>query len=209
MLTALAVTVFAAPGQAAAHPFGDPQTVTISADAARPDTVHIRWKVGGLDDLTLLGISLGLLPRSRVMLDGAVFYQATDATTVGPSPELTEYLLRQIGVTSAGKSCAGTVHPPTELAKSGITLDFTCPAAVGKVTVAVRTLTDLNAAYQTLATGPNGARAVYAAGHETHDWVLGQAGKSNHVVLAGVSLLVVVLLFLLVRRMQRAKRVTR
>ncbi|MEV6964997.1 hypothetical protein AB0M47_07755 [Hamadaea sp. NPDC051192] len=217
LLAALAVTVFAAPVRAAAHPFGDPQTVAISLDAARPEAVHIRWKVGGLDDLTLLGVSLGLLPRDRVMLDGAVFYQASDAAAIGSSPRFTEYLLRQVTVASDGETCAGTVQPPADLAKSGVTLDFACPAAVGKVTIAVRTLTDLNSAYQTLATGPNGERAVYAAGKDTHDWVLGSAPgddtkRSAAVQLGlvvGVSLLVVVLLVQLVRRKQRTKRVTR
>ncbi|MEV0269946.1 hypothetical protein AB0H43_14310 [Hamadaea sp. NPDC050747] len=217
LLAALAVTVFATPSRAAAHPFGDPQTVAISLDATRPDTVHIRWKAGGLDDLTLLGVSLGLLPRDRVMLDGAVFYQASDATAIGPSPRFAEYLLRQISVAGDGETCAGTVRPPTDLAKSGVTLDFDCPAAIGTATVVVRTLTDLNSAYQTLATGPNGERAVYAAGKDTHDWVLGSASAHDTRrsaaaqigLVVGGSLLVVVLLFLLVRRKQRTKRVAR
>jgi len=215
VLVALVVSVFVAPSQAAAaHPFGDPQTVAISLDAERPETVHIRWKVGGLDDLTLLGVKLGLLPSDRVMLDGAVFYRSSDAQTIGPSDKFAAYLLHQIGVVSGGKSCPGVVQPPADLAKTGVTLDFTCPAAVGTVTVTVRTLTDLNSAYQTLATGPNGERAVYASGRDAHDWSLAADAHPGRVAvgqiaLVVVALVVVVLLLLLVRRKQRSRRAAR
>lgn len=57
---------------AVAHPFGDPQTVVVGVDGADAAVVRVRWKVGGLDDLTLLGVSLGVLPQERVLLDGAV-----------------------------------------------------------------------------------------------------------------------------------------
>ncbi|WP_173036400.1 hypothetical protein [Phytohabitans flavus] len=167
--------MFDAPAPARAHPFGDPQTVAISLDQARPEVVRVRWKVGGLDDLTVLGVALGVLPRDRVMLDGAVFYQDSDAAAVGPSPRFAAYLRERITVTSDGRECAGTVAPPTDLARTGATADFTCPAAVGVVAVAVRTLTDLDPAYQTLATGPGGARAVYTSDAYTHEWTLGDA----------------------------------
>jgi hypothetical protein len=215
LFAALAVTVSAAPTRAAAHPFGDPQTVLISLDGTHPEIVHIRWKVGGLDDLTLLGVSLGLLPRDRVMLDGAVFFQPSDAATIGASSQFAAYLLKRISLVSAGRACPGTVQPPADLARSGVTVDYACPAAVGTVTVTVRTLTDLNPAYQTLATGPNGARAVYATGQDTHDWVLGatthpaRAAAVQIGLVAGASLLAVVLVLLVVRRRQRPGRVAR
>ncbi|MFD0744998.1 hypothetical protein ACFQ1L_26680 [Phytohabitans flavus] len=104
--------MFDAPAPARAHPFGDPQTVAISLDQARPEVVRVRWKVGGLDDLTVLGVALGVLPRDRVMLDGAVFYQDSDAAAVGPSPRFAAYLRERITVTSDGRECAGTVAPP-------------------------------------------------------------------------------------------------
>lgn len=161
---------------AAAHPFGDPQTVAIAGDGA---VVHLRWKVGGLDDLTLLGVALGVLPRDRVMMDGAVIYQPADAIAMAPSPKLSEYLLRQITVASRGKECPGSVRPAADLAKVGVSIDYTCPAAVGEVSVTVKTLTDLNPAYKTLATGPNGARAVYGDGNDRHDWTLGAVQESH------------------------------
>ncbi|MEN3615042.1 hypothetical protein AAH979_36615 [Plantactinospora sp. ZYX-F-223] len=169
------MTVIGAPAPAEAHPFGDPQTVAIAPDQQRPEVVHVRWKVGGLDDLTLLGVSLGLLPQDRVMLDGAVFYQDSDAAALTTSDRFTTYLRNQITVTSAGQPCTGSVQPPGDLARTGATVDYTCPGPVGTVTVAVRMLTDLHPAYRTLATGPGGARAVYESGKDSHDWVLGEA----------------------------------
>ncbi|MEV4619243.1 hypothetical protein AB0J74_11125 [Asanoa sp. NPDC049573] len=177
--------VFALPAPAGAHPFGDPQTVAIAADPARPEVVRVRWKVGGLDDLTVLGVALGLLPQDRVLLDGAVFYEDSDAKAIGPSPAFADYLLKQVTVSSDGQACAGRVTAPDDLAGGGASIDYTCPAAVEVATVAVRTLTDLNPAYHTLATGPGGARAVYTSDAYSHDWTLGavDAGSGRGAAL--------------------------
>ncbi|MEU8000335.1 hypothetical protein AB0B66_04065 [Catellatospora sp. NPDC049111] len=219
-LSAFTATLLA-PAPVQAHPFGDPQTVAIAADAARPEVVHVRWKVGGVDDLTLLGVSLGLLPQDRVMLDGAVFYQDSDAAAIGPSTEFSAYLLKQITVTSNGLACAGAVAPPNDLARTGVTIDYTCAGPVGTVAVAVRTLTDLNPAYRTLATGPGGARAVYTSDQASHDWVLGDApaqaapdlGRSAAVQITAVvgGVLVAAVAALLVWRWsgRRRRRVAR
>src|SRR5262249_37327473 len=136
-LACAAAVVFGVPAPAGAHPFGDPQTVAIAADPARPDLVRVTWKVGGLDDLTVLGVALGVLPQDRVLLDGAVFYEDSDSAAIGPSPAFAAYLLKQVTVTSDGQRCAGTVAPPTDLARAGASIDYTCPAAVGEATVAV------------------------------------------------------------------------
>ncbi|MEV6287152.1 LPXTG cell wall anchor domain-containing protein [Kribbella sp. NPDC051770] len=198
---------------AAAHPFGDPQTVTVAL--ARPDVVRVHWKVGGLDDLTLLGIALELLPRDRVMLDGAVFFRPSDAAAVGPSGKFADYLLRQISVTSGDARCVGKVQPVKDVAKAGAIVDYTCTGPVGKALVDVRTLTDLNPAYQTLATGPAGERAVYGSDRTTHEWLLGdvpaeqqqvavQTGRSAAIqlsaVIGGVVLAAAAALFVVRRR---------
>ncbi|MFC0528632.1 hypothetical protein [Phytohabitans kaempferiae] len=215
---AFAVIGSALPAPAQAHPFGDPQTVAIAADPAHPEVVRVRWKVGGLDDLTLLGVSLGLLPQDRVLLDGAVFYEDADAAAIAPSGRFAAYLLDRITVTSGGTACAGTVEPPADLARSGATIGYTCPGPVGAVAVAVRTLTDLHPAYRTLASGPDGARAVYAADQESHDWVVGDApvtatapdaGRSAAVQIAVVlvaAVLVVAAALVLVRVVRRRRR---
>jgi hypothetical protein len=197
---------------AGAHPFGDPQTVAIALDPARDNVVRVRWKVGGLDDLTLLGVSLGLIPTERVMLDGAVFYQESDGAAVGPSDKFAAYLLRQITVVSAGKPCTGEVAPPVDVAKSGVQIAYTCAAKVGAATVSVKTLTDLNPAYRTLATGPNGERAVYATTKNSFDWKFSDAVMAENVsrgrsavlqiasVVGGVLLLAAVAIVLRRRR---------
>ena len=208
---ACAAAVFGGPAPASAHPFGDPQTVAIAADPARPDVVRVHWKVGGLDDLTVLGVALGLLPQDRVLLDGAVFYEDSDAATIGPSPAFAAYLLKQVTVTSDGQECAGTVAPSTDLARAGAAIAYTCPAAVGVATVAVRTLTDLNPAYRTLAAGPGGARAVYTSDAYSHEWTLSAvrsgAGRSAALQIGAVAvgLLVVAAAFVLLRRRRRVK----
>lgn len=216
-LVAFAAIVFATPVPAGAHPFGDPQTVAIALDRDHPDVVRIRWKIGGLDDLTLLGVALGLLPPDRVMLDGAVFFQPSDAAVIGPSDRFAAYLLKQITVDSDGHACTGSVEPPGDLAKTGVTVDYTCPGPVGTATVAVRMLTDLDPAYQTLAAGPDGRRAVYRSDQYSHDWTLGDApptgirpGRSAAIqitLVAGVALTGVAATLVLLRRYGRRRAV--
>jgi hypothetical protein len=151
------------------HPFGDPQTVDItSVDGA----VHVRWKVGAADDLTLLGIDLGVLPEDRVLLDGAITFDAGDGDAVAASDELHDYLLEHVGVTAGGQACIGEVTEVGDLVEDGAQLAFACPAEAAEATVSVSTLTDLHPAYRTLASGPDGQRAVYADDDETHDWAL-------------------------------------
>ncbi|MFI5712316.1 hypothetical protein [Kribbella sp. NPDC051620] len=172
-LTAIGLGALVTAEPAEAHPFGDPQTVAIRLDPARADVVRVRWKVGGLDDLTLLGVALGVLPQSRVMLDGAAFFEPADASAIGPSAKFSAYLLQQIKVRTNGRGCAGIVEPPKQLAKTGVEIAFTCPEPVAKADITVRTLTDLNPAYRTLATGPNGERTVYSTEKDTYGWSLG------------------------------------
>ncbi len=189
LLAAGLVLIPAAP--AVAHPFGDPQTVAVASDPAHPEVVRLRWRVGGTDDLTLLGVSLGILPPDRVMLDGAVFFRDTDAPAIAAAPAFVSYLLTRITVASGKRACAGTVQPPGDLARTGAAIDYTCPGPVGTATVVVRTLTDLHPAYQTLASGPAGERAVYRSDQDSHDWVLGDppaAGSAHPGRAAAVQL---------------------
>ncbi|MEV4627324.1 hypothetical protein AB0J90_13630 [Micromonospora sp. NPDC049523] len=214
----VAASVIAVPAPAVAHPFGDPQTVAIALDEQRPDVVRVRWRVGGPDDLTLLGVSLGLLPADRVLLDGAVDYRSTDPALIGSSTQLVAYLLQQITVADGGRQCVGTVEPPMALARTGATVDYTCPGPVGTVTVGVRMLTDLNPAYRSLATGPDGQRALYDSSTDSHDWVLTGAapsvdtrhGRGAVVQVAAVTggvLLAVLAALLVARRMRRPRTV--
>lgn len=169
------VVVLAGATPAQAHPFGDPQTVVIGAAGA---VVTVEWRVGGQDDLTLLGIELGVLPEDRVLLDGAIMFEDGDTAAVSSSPELRDYLLDRITVESEGDRCSGEVIQVGDLAEESASLEFTCSGPVGSASVAVRMLTDLHAAYRTLATGPDGQRAVYETSADTHDWSLGIATAS-------------------------------
>ncbi|UMG91148.1 hypothetical protein [Nocardioides sp. TF02-7] len=59
-----------------------------------------------------------------------------------------------------------------DLQRDGARLEFTCAVPVTAASVTVRTLTDLHPAYRTLATGPDGQRAVYGSTTETHRFEL-------------------------------------
>lgn len=217
-LAVLAVTasVTALPPPAVAHPSGDPQTVSIARDDQRPEVVRVRWRVGGPDDLTLLGVSLGLLPPDRVLLDGAVDYRTTDPAVIASSERFSAYLLQRITVVDGGRRCLGVVAESKALARAGATVDYTCPGPVDTVTVAVRTLTDLNPAYRATATGPAGQRAEYGSSEDSHDWALdgapavvgtnrGHGAVLRLAALVGAAVLVAVGALLLTRRLRRRR----
>ncbi len=159
-----------APDPASAHPFGAPQQIEVTG--AGDHGVRVRWLVGGTDDLTLLGIALGVLPQDRVLLDGAVTYEASDAATMAEAPAFAEYLTERITVAQDGQPCAGKAGTADDLATGGAELLFTCPGPVTTVTVTSRMLTDLHEAYRALARGPHGQKAVYDATHESVDWTI-------------------------------------
>ncbi|MBM0232245.1 hypothetical protein JNW91_10460 [Micromonospora sp. STR1_7] len=218
LLTPVAITLTLATAvPVEAHPYGYPQTVTIAADADRHEVVRLTWKVGGVDELTLLGVKLGLLPQERVMLDGAISVQASDPTVLGPSEQFASYLLKQMTVSSGGHACAGAVEPPSDLVGSGVDVDYRCPGSVGAARIEIRMLSDLDPAYQTVATGPQGQRQVYGPGRYAHDWALGDApvaGDPGHdrsiaprIATAVVGVLLVVAAVLLLRRRARRRRV--
>ena len=177
------------PQPAQAHPFGDPQTVEV--EQTEDGAVRVTWRAGGADDLTLLAVELGALPAARVMMDGAVWYEDGDADALAASPAFTDYLLDRITVASGRTRCRGEVVD-LELLGNGATLAFTCAEPVDAATVDVTTLLDLHPAYRTLATGPDGQRAVYDEKHTTHDWSLdhtvasADAGRSAVVQLSSV-----------------------
>ncbi|WBB67690.1 hypothetical protein [Micromonospora sp. WMMD812] len=205
------------PIRASAHPFGDPQTVVIAIDEQRPDVVVVKWRVGGPDDLTALGVALGVLPPDRARADGTVDYRYTDPGVVGASERFTRYLLERITVTDGARACTGTVEPVRALDLKGAVVDYACPGPVAKATVAVRMLTDLNPAYRTMATGPTGQRAVYEGADDTHAWTLvggppvagaslGRSAITQLAAVIGGVLLVLVGCVIAARRLHRARR---
>jgi hypothetical protein len=192
---------------AGAHPFGDPQTVEV--DRADSHVVRVRWRVGMSDDLTYLAMFLGLLPEDRVMLDGALLEDESDPALLAGSERLDGYLLQHVVVRAGGEACVGALVDKSDLLQTGATLEFTCPEAVASAQVAVSMLTDLSPDYRTLASGPNGERAVYDDDHVEQTWTFGpqaagdDLGRSAAVQIAmvlGAALLVGAVALSLVRR---------
>lgn len=194
-LVALVALGLAAAPPAAAHPFGDPQTLEVSS---QDGDVRLRWKVGGTDDLTALALHLGLLPPDRVLLDGAVLFEEGDGPLLAAAPAFADYLLAHVRVVDGPDRCAGEVLRTDDLAADGAVLSFDCGSAADEVVVESRMLTDLHPDYRTLASGPGGQRAVYDDDNPEHTWALtgrpatsGGAATSAVVQLGSVGLVVV------------------
>lgn len=183
LLTVLASIALAPPAQA--HPFGPPQTVVVDSHEG---AVEVRWRVGGADDLTLLGVSLGVLPQDRVLLDGAAFFEDADALALAAAPEFGDYLLAHIGVSTDGRACPGAATVTDAFVDDGVALTYDCPGDVSTATVTVTTLTDLHPAYRTLATGPAGQRASYAESQPSHEWALDGATADGSGTSAALQL---------------------
>ncbi|GGV10420.1 hypothetical protein GCM10010182_33070 [Actinomadura cremea] len=181
---------------ARAHPFGDPQTLEVSAEGS---TVHARWRAAS-DDLTALALALRVLraKRTYVYRDGALVPEESDesdAVTLAKSAKLGAYLVENIRVESGGTACPGRLASAADLARDGARLEFDCPAAVASAEVTVRTLLDLHPAYRTLASGDGGERHIYSETAPTHTWSLdGSAASrtSGTVLRPGVPIAVVV-----------------
>lgn len=194
VLACVPLVLLASPARA--HPFGDPQTLEVSAEGA---TVHARWRAAA-DDLTALALALRVLKvkRTYVYKDGALVPEESDesdAATLGKSAALGEYLLKNIRVESGGAACPGRLVSAADLARDGARLAFDCPEAVASAEVTVRTLLDLHPAYRTLASGDGGERHTYAEASPTHTWTLdgsaASARTSGTVLRLGVPIAVV------------------
>lgn len=189
LLASFLTGAFAAP--AAAHPFGDPQTLELSVEGHE---VEVVWQAAP-DDYTSLALRLGAVdgPRRMVFKEGAMVPEtvdARDAELLGSSPRLGEYLLSTVRVAQREETCEGVLTSAAELAASGATLVFTCPEVVEEVEVTAAPLVDLHPAYTTLATGPGGATHVFTADDPSHVFSLEPAGatlREGGVTLAALS----------------------
>ncbi|MBE1531565.1 hypothetical protein [Actinomadura algeriensis] len=169
---------------ARAHPFGDPQTLEVSAEGS---TVHARWRAAA-DDLTALALALRVLEvkRTYVYRDGALVPEESDesdAVSLAKSAKFGAYLTRNIRVKSGGTECPGTLVTAANLGEDGARLEFACAGAVASAEITVRTLTDLHPAYRTLASA-GGERHTYGEASPTHTWALdGSAARADGTVL--------------------------
>lgn len=175
-LVALPMLSLAVAPSAEAHPFGPPQTAEISADG---DRLTVRWGFGATDDISYLAAALDALPPERILLDGVVLYEAGDDELLTGSPTFEDYVFQHVTATRNGAPCTGEVEATDDLDEDGILVSFACAGGAGPVSVTVDMLTDLHPAYRTLATGPGGQRAVYAADAPTQDWDLDLTAASS------------------------------
>lgn len=181
LLLLLAAAAWLLPaGPAAAHPFGEPQAVSISAT---PAGLRLAWSASA-DDLEVLAGWIGAAPGSgslTVWEDGAlVESESTELPGVqlAHAPQLADYLLERITVTAGGTPCAGTMLPVADVEAAGVTLDFDCGSPVASADVGIATLTDVDPAYRTLATGPFGQRRAYGSDTGAVTWTLSDAGPT-------------------------------
>lgn len=178
---------------AAAHPFGDPQTLELALDQDGR-TIRAHWKVGMTDDLTWLALGLELLPEDRIMLDGAVTYEAHDAEVLSDNTAFEDYVIRHIGVRTAEGACEGRVTDSHDVAADGATAEFRCPGPVGAATIDVIMLNDLSPDYTTLATGPNGQRFAYNGANPRAEWTFTAAtSAANAAAVASLRQIALIL----------------
>ncbi|WP_116951178.1 hypothetical protein [Jiangella endophytica] len=175
-------------GVAQAHPFGDPQTARVGADG---DTVHVSWRAAA-DDLSALAIELRVVESGRTFVyqDGALVPEESDPTDVdalAAAPEFAGYLLERIRVRAGGQDCAGSVGALDRLADDGAELSFTCAGPVRTAEVSISTLTDLHAAYRTLATGAGDQGHVYTLADDTAEWAFDPAAAATTTDGAGLA----------------------
>ncbi|WP_300677841.1 hypothetical protein [Nocardioides sp.] len=176
------VVVSTAVVPAHAHPFGPPQTVTISAASdGAAGFVRVRWSPGAVDDLALLWRHLreGSVSAAELADPSAISLSdsAAAARALRADPAFAAYLADHIDVTAAGHPCTSSLEPISSLPREGATLAFDCGTSVAEAEVRVSTLTDLHPAYRAFATGPGGAKAVYDGDHPVHRWSLDAAGS--------------------------------
>lgn len=174
--------VWLSPSPAAeAHPFGDPQTAEISATA---DGMRLVWNATP-DDLAVLAAWIGVTSGagSIAVFEDGVF--APEESTELPglqlarAPQLSDYLLERIDVTAAGESCPGEVLPVDDVAATGVRIDFDCGGPVSSADVRIATLTDIDEAYRTLASGPFGQGHAYTSDTGTVAWALTTPGAEG------------------------------
>lgn len=153
---------------ASAHPFGAPQTATISGSTGAPE---VTWRFGATDDIAYLAVQVGALPPDRMTLDGVVLYEPGDEKALARSEAYADYVLDHIRI----EGCQGSVSVGEDLITEGTTVTFDCPSPAAATTIEIDMLTDLHPAYQTLASGPNGQKAAYADETRSHDWSLDES----------------------------------
>ena len=164
---------------ASAHPLGLPAFAQVVASG--PDEVTVRWNAAP-DDVAALARSVGVaVPASRVLT-------REEDTALASSSTLRARVERDMVVRQSGRACAAMLVPPRSVVEEGLTVRFTCPRDVDRVTVRIALLHEVDARYRTLAAaaGPDGVtRAMHTATEPEHDVVLDQAEAGSLTAGAG------------------------
>ncbi len=162
------------PVTAAAHPFGEPQSVAISAV---PDGVQVEWSAAP-DDVTALAAYLGVVGGQHVVVfeDGEYDEEASSVPAGVRLAEnatvLSAYLGERITVAAAAEPCVGVLEPVDDVTAEGVTITYDCGRSVAAVEISVAMLTDIHPSYRTMAEGPDGQRHAYAGDAEAITWTL-------------------------------------
>lgn len=165
---------WSSPPAAEAHPFGDPQRVTVSASATGVD---VRWQAAP-DDVTALAAFLGVVGGAHVVVFEDGEYDPEQSSVPAgvrlaeEATVLSAYLLDQVRVQAAGEACTGELVPVDDVSDAGVEIAFDCGGPVATADVTVRVLTDLDPAYRTLAVGPGGQARAYSVDRDTFTWEL-------------------------------------
>ncbi|MER7169627.1 hypothetical protein ABT336_26675, partial [Micromonospora sp. NPDC000207] len=161
---AVAATLGIAGTPASAHPFGPPSAADVSVSG---DRVSLVWQAAE-DDWVALGQSVGAFEDPT---QGSVDTTVTGEQKLQRSTAVRDYLLGNIRVSQAGQDCAGTLLPLEQLLTEGARLRFDCPRPVTELRLTVTTLTDLNPAYRTVATGraTSPGQVLFTATGASHD----------------------------------------
>jgi hypothetical protein len=197
LLVALASVPTWAPTAAYAHPFGEPQSVEV---AATPTGVRVVWQATP-DDVIALAAHLGVVGGSHIVVFEDGEYDADQSSESAgirlaeEAPVLADYLDEHIRINTADGPCTGELAPVADVMATGATVDFDCGGPVDEATIAVTTLTDLDPAYRTLATGPEGQRHAYTSDADSFGWsidgaadpVTPSAGRSAALQLGGMA----------------------
>jgi hypothetical protein len=162
---------------AAAHPFGPPLTADLRADGS---TVTVTWAAAE-DDWLNLGQHVGAFTSVDDGAGGSGD-MVTGEELLARSEAVRAYLGQHIAVRQQGRDCAAEEIRLERVLADGAELAFACPAPVDDVEIEVSALTDVNEAYRTVVTAPDGSRpgrTMLTAATPSRDFVLTTSPDSS------------------------------
>lgn len=168
---------------AAAHPSGPPPVAELTATGHE---LVIEWSAAD-DDYAALAVAAGALPPDAAidrtdLQDGPVRLPPAQQEAARTSPDLADYVAERVSVEQDGRVCELSEVATAALFTTGLTTRAVCPDPVTSVDVEIGLLTDLDAAYRTvaLATGPAmPQKTMYTVDRATLHWDFGASGDDT------------------------------